>query len=128
MDVAKFVGEKIKEFRKMNGLTQAGLGDKIGFRHNTISDWERGRSSPEQDALFALARTLHVKVDDFFPDQDDKHSLQESLLDSSENLSLSDMMFLKKVMAKLESLDAADRHEFMRNVNLAIKFFDNPDE
>lgn len=66
-EIRKFVGEKIRYYRKKNGLTQKELGDKIGVRHNTISQYESGTNEPEQDMLFAIANILDVSVNEFFP-------------------------------------------------------------
>lgn len=49
MDIKKYTSAKIREYRKLNGLTQKELGDKIGVKHNTISGYENGTNEPEQD-------------------------------------------------------------------------------
>ena len=37
------VGEKIKKLRKSLGLTQTGLGQRVGVQKNAVSKWECGR-------------------------------------------------------------------------------------
>lgn len=36
--------ERIQELRKQRGLSQAALGEKLGVKQNTISQWESGRA------------------------------------------------------------------------------------
>lgn len=40
------VGEKIKTIRKMAGMTQEELAEKMNVSRQTISKWEKGLSSP----------------------------------------------------------------------------------
>jgi len=55
-------GARIKEARKMAGLTQVALASKIGIAQSAISDLERGESA-EMDAstLLGLTRALGVR-------------------------------------------------------------------
>ncbi|KNE19079.1 LexA family protein [Virgibacillus pantothenticus] len=66
-EISKFVGSKIREFRKKRGLTQKELGVKIGVKHNTISSYEKGTNEPEQNILYLMANVLGVSINDFFP-------------------------------------------------------------
>src|SRR5699024_9197683 len=62
-----YIGSKIKELRKKKKITQNELGKKIGVKNNTISAYERGAISTDQDILFRLADALNVSINDFFP-------------------------------------------------------------
>lgn len=68
-ELMEYIGSRISEFRKKNKLTQSELGNKIGVKNNTISAYERGAISTDQDILFKLARVFDVSIDDFFPDR-----------------------------------------------------------
>jgi len=123
LELSKFVGSKIREYRKNKNMTQKELGEKIGVKHNTISDYEKGKISPEQDMLFALAGALEVSINDFFPALDDNNDLEDALIESNDNLDLSDMAFLKEMINQLESLEGDDRERFMDNIRLAVEFY-----
>lgn len=69
-DVTKYVGEKIREYRKRNKMTQKDLGLKIGVKHNTISGYESGTNEPEQNILFAIADVFGISINDLFPPLD----------------------------------------------------------
>lgn len=66
-EIAKFIGNKIKEYRKQNNWTQTELGEKIGIGKNAIGNYERGFRSPKKDTMYALANAFDISIDDLFP-------------------------------------------------------------
>ena len=48
--------------RKLRGMTQTALAEKIGVSHELISAWECGRSRPSQYMLIQLSKTLGIPV------------------------------------------------------------------
>lgn len=53
----------IKNQRKLLQLTQMQLAQRTGVSHVTISDWERGSTTPKGKSLLRLAAALKVDVD-----------------------------------------------------------------
>lgn len=51
------LGENIKYYRKLNGLSQQAFAKKMGTTQQRISEWERGRIEP---SLYNLMRILKV--------------------------------------------------------------------
>jgi len=68
MDVRSYTAGKIREYRKLQKMTQKELGEKIGVKHNTVSGYENGTNEPEQDILFKIAAALNVSINDLFPE------------------------------------------------------------
>ncbi|MFL2124018.1 LexA family protein [Marinilactibacillus psychrotolerans] len=66
-DISKHIGLKIKYYRKEKKMTQTELGEKIGTKKATISNYETGYRAPSQDTLFELADVLEISIDDLFP-------------------------------------------------------------
>lgn len=62
-----FIGEKIKNYRLANGMTQADLAERLQVAKSTISGYEKGYRSPMKNTLFQLADIFNVSIDDFFP-------------------------------------------------------------
>jgi transcriptional regulator with XRE-family HTH domain len=62
------IGTNIANLRKRNGLTQAGLGDKLNYSDKAVSKWERGESAPDILTLVSMAEVLGVTVDDLLKD------------------------------------------------------------
>lgn len=59
------LGKKIKTLRKTRGLSQEDLGEKLGLRRSTISNYEIGRRSPSLRELEKIGAVLGVGLDYF---------------------------------------------------------------
>lgn len=57
------IGERIREKRKANHLTLQQVADVFGISRSSVSDWESGKTRPDQAKLRKLADTLHTSVD-----------------------------------------------------------------
>ncbi|WP_432352696.1 helix-turn-helix domain-containing protein [Sporosarcina sp. A2] len=125
-DLSKFVGSKIKYFRKKKKLTQSDLGELIGKKNNTISNYETGTISPEQDALFAIAKALGIKVDDLFPamEIDDANNNFERALKMTNGLELDEMNFLKDLIEKTLSMQGEDREKFLESIRFTVEYYE----
>ena len=66
-EIAIYIGEKIKYYRKLNNWTQTDLGKRIGIGKNAVGNYERGFRSPKKDTMFALANAFDISIDDLFP-------------------------------------------------------------
>ena len=53
------IGERIKELRKVLGLTQTKFGDRIGLKQNSVALIETGRPTSDQ-TIFAICREFRV--------------------------------------------------------------------
>ena len=62
MDMKK-VGIQIAELRKMKGLTQSELGERLCVSFQAVSKWERGETLPDTAILPDLASVLETTVD-----------------------------------------------------------------
>lgn len=54
------LGDRIREARKNNGLTQKQLADLIGAKHNSVSDWENNKNKPDPNTIKQLMKALNV--------------------------------------------------------------------
>ncbi len=53
-------GEKIKDARKSKNLTQKQLAEKIGAKHNSVSDWENNKNRPDAVTIEFLCKALDI--------------------------------------------------------------------
>jgi len=60
------IGERIKSARIGAGLTQRGLGERMGLSAMAISKYEQGKIIPGSRVLILLAQVLDVKIEYFF--------------------------------------------------------------
>ena len=64
------IGEKIKELRIEQGLSQMQLGKIIGVSQKAIDYWERSVNEPKVGYIIALVKHFGVTFDDFFAELD----------------------------------------------------------
>ena len=57
------IADRILSLRKVGGLSQEELADKIGVSRQAISKWESAQSLPEIDKIIALAALFEVTTD-----------------------------------------------------------------
>ena len=64
------IGSNIAAYRKLAGLTQAGLAEKLNYSDKAVSKWERGESMPDVTTLVLLAEQFEITVNDLVVDPD----------------------------------------------------------
>ena len=57
------LSEKITALRKMNGLSQEALGEKIGVSRQAVSKWEMAQTVPDLNKIIAMAEVFGVSTD-----------------------------------------------------------------
>ncbi len=62
MDMQR-IGQRIKEIRLENGLSQQKFGAMLSVSQDTVSLWEKGKSVPTTEFLIAMAKKFEVSVD-----------------------------------------------------------------
>lgn len=60
MDVVQLLGENVRRYRKLKGMTQEQLAVIAGMERSYVSDLERGTRNPSVLALGRLAKALSV--------------------------------------------------------------------
>ncbi len=63
------LGEKIQEQRKLKGLTQDELAEKLGVTAQAVSKWERGTSMPDVALLPEIANIFGITIDSLFSNE-----------------------------------------------------------
>lgn len=65
-DIRKLYGERLKAFRKKNGLSQEDLGFKSSLHRTYISEVERGRRNISIVNIARIAKALDLSIKEFF--------------------------------------------------------------
>ena len=60
MDVVQLLGENVRHYRKLKGMTQEQLAVEAGMERSYVSDLERGTRNPSVLALGRLANALGI--------------------------------------------------------------------
>jgi transcriptional regulator with XRE-family HTH domain len=66
-DTTKYIADKLKNKRVMNGLTQLQLAKKADMNPNAYAKIERGERRANTDTLEKICRALKVKSSDILP-------------------------------------------------------------
>lgn len=64
------IGDKIKELRINNGLTQEQLAEKLFVTRNAIFKWETNKGLPNVESLKMLSEVFNVSIDDLISDEE----------------------------------------------------------
>lgn len=57
------IGQRIKELRQFEGLSQAQLGKELNVSQDTVSLWENGKNSPTTEYIILLAKYFGESTD-----------------------------------------------------------------
>ena len=57
------IGERLKTYRKHNGLTQEQVAEKIYVSRATISSWETNRTFPDIEKIIYLSDLYDISLD-----------------------------------------------------------------
>ncbi len=60
------LGDNIAYLRRMTGMTQEMLADRLGVSSQAVSKWERRLSCPDVSLLPVMADLFEVSIDDLF--------------------------------------------------------------
>lgn len=88
------IGERIREERKKQGLTQKRLGELCGIAEPTIRKYELGKLNPKYQTLQKIAGALNISISAFFPDKPLGLSLLNLALENDLNIQRSVECFL----------------------------------
>ena len=58
------LGQRMARLRKLRGLTQIELAERIGLAQSNVSDYERDVFRPNSDMLLRIARSLRISADE----------------------------------------------------------------
>lgn len=55
------LGDRLKHYRKIKGITQEELAIKVGLSYRTIQRYEADASAPTNDKLLEIAKVLDIR-------------------------------------------------------------------
>ena len=78
------IGNRLNQLRKLSGMTQEQLAEKLSVSRQTVSRWETGGALPDLESIVKISRLFHVSLDDLLlgePDTEEKSNEQITLDD-----------------------------------------------
>ena len=104
----KYIGQKLKEYRKKANLTQESLAELVGIAEKHYGRLERGICLPTLDTFFAILGVLHIPLSDFgiqseFPISQEREKLIKEifLLQPDELVAVYEILKIIKNMQKI---------------------------
>ncbi|MBA4418535.1 MAG: XRE family transcriptional regulator [Syntrophus sp. (in: bacteria)] len=67
-DIKQLIGNRIRELRKQQGLSQEELGEKAELHHTYVGAVERGEKNCSIDTLQKIANGLEIEIPELFVD------------------------------------------------------------
>ncbi len=71
-DIAITIGKNITRLRKLSGMTQLELAEKLNYSDKSVSKWEQGNGIPDVRILVQLSELFNVSVDDLVREHKEK--------------------------------------------------------
>lgn len=81
------IGNKLNQLRKLSGMTQEQLAEKLNVSRQTISKWESDSTSPDLESIVKISRMFHVSLDDLL-----KEGEADMANKNDEQITLEDLM------------------------------------
>ena len=63
------IGKKIHQFRKLSGISQEQLAEKLNVSRQTISKWETGATLPDIQSIVKFCNIFQVTLNDLLLDE-----------------------------------------------------------
>lgn len=81
------IGNRINQLRKLSGMTQEQLAEKLNVSRQTISKWESDSTTPDLESIVKISRIFHMSLDDLL-----KEGEAGAANRNDEQISLDDLM------------------------------------
>ncbi len=104
MNNKKLLGKRIKELRKIKGLTQEELAEKIDIETNSLSGIESGRHFPSLPTLEKIASHLNVELKSLFEFKHliDINKMKERIIKNIDKIPEEQIKFIYKFFEDFE--------------------------
>lgn len=80
------IGNQIHQLRKLSGMTQEQMAEKLNVSRQTISKWESGSTLPDLESMVRIGRMFQLSLDELLLKED------ETMTERNEKITLEDLM------------------------------------
>lgn len=122
-DVNSMFGEQLKQLRIKNKISQEELGETLGVRKSSISNWETNKATPTFEMLSKIASYFGVSIDyllDF--NQHDLNNIQKLQIALKEaGMMVHDDLTIEELEYAMKQIDLLRETQNKMMENLSIK-------
>ena len=86
------LGNQIHQLRKLSGMTQEQLAEKLNVSRQTISKWESDTTMPDLESMVRICRIFQLSLDELVLKE------EESMTERHEKITLEDLIDRKSVV------------------------------
>lgn len=72
------LGKKIKQLRKLSGMTQEQLAEKLSVSRQALSKWENGTSMPDIESVVKISMLFQISLDELLRKEEAKMKEQKT--------------------------------------------------
>ncbi len=111
-----YIGERIKQLRVAQKMTQEALSKKLGVSASTVGMYERGQRSPDNDMLIKMSRVFSVSVDVLLGIKEISNEATDIITEMRERILSCDEILLNGVPMSME-----DREKLLDAIEVATQ-------
>lgn len=117
-----YIGEKIREIRKKNGLSQEEFAYKVNVAKQTVSCWELGTIKPNFKNIKVICEVFKVSADIFLQNSEVVCTTYENLIENNDKLNkdAESVCEIELTQNDEESLKKVKRNKSYYNRRIAI--------
>ena len=107
-DDKKYIGLKIKQYRKNAAMSQSELSEKVGMTEKNLSNIERGLQLPVLGSFFKIVKVLNIPLSEFdLSTQDNVEPIKLALLKEISVSSIEEMEVFFNILIQIKSLSSS---------------------
>lgn len=113
-DFAIQLGSRIRELRKLKGISQLDLAYDMDMSMNTISGIELGKISPKIDTLKKISKKLNINISELFEFSDSQYKdkiVRKKVEEISRDLLARDKDFIDLIANIINLLQKAEKNK-----------------
>lgn len=97
------LGQKIAQMRKLKGLTQGEIADRLNIHQSMVTRWERDQVQPKSSTLERLAAALETSIEELFDGDDAPTATKTATIRGLHNRQLA------QLLSQVSELDEVDQ-------------------
>lgn len=111
------ISEKIKEYRRVFGITQEKFAQDIGISSQAVSKWERGDGYPDITLLPSIANYFGITIDELMGnDKNVSESIQKRFFEETDRLNVKDRLEVCEKYYKQYPENNVIAYDFAQNI------------